>query len=109
MPQMWLLAGVEAPLWAFDYKSLNQASADLRGWIPNLFALAARPTTYLEYIGFLIAATGEIPFAVLLAGALDSTWPLQVPLWLLQACGLKAFQFILCVPVNMTRVAMAVC
>ena len=75
-PLLWLLTGYDAPPWAFDQEKLNQASADLRSWIPNLFALAARPNTYLEYIGFLIAATGQAPFSVQLTGAADSAWRL---------------------------------
>ncbi len=82
-PQPWLLAGFDAPPWAFDRESLNEASADLRSWIPNLLALAARPHTYLAFIGFLIAATGERHFAVQLADSIGSIWPLQVPRWIL--------------------------
>ncbi len=70
MPQLWLLA--EAPSWAFNHESLNKASADLRSWIPNLFLMAARPTTYMEHIGFLVIAAGEVPCSVLLTGAADS-------------------------------------
>ncbi len=83
VPQLWLVAGYDALPWAFDHEKLNQASADLRSWVPHLFALAARPTTYLEFIWFLIVATGEIPFPVLLAGSVDSIWPHQVPMWIL--------------------------
>ena len=89
MPQQRLLAG-------FDHKNLNQASAELRSWIPNLFALAARPNTYLKYAGFLIAATGKIPFAGLLAGAVDNIWISKVQVWLLSPpWAVDVFQYVL--------------
>ncbi len=78
MPLIWLLFGSEAAPSAIDSQSLSKASADLRSWIPSLFALAARPKTYMNHIGFLIMATGETPSLLLLAGAADSIWPLWV-------------------------------
>lgn len=80
MPLIWLLSGSEAAPSAVDQESLKRASADLCSWIPDLFAVAARPKTYIEHIGFLMMAAGETPCSVLLIGGTDSIWPLQVPM-----------------------------
>ena len=93
VPLLWLLSGYKAPSWAFDQESLNHASADVCGWIPNMLALAARPKTYMEHITFMVNATGEATFSVLLTGAFDSVRPLQVPTWTLW---FKVFHLVSC-------------
>ncbi len=60
-PQRWPPFLSDAVPLGYDHESLKKSTADLRNWVPKLFALAVRPKTYIVHMGFLATATGETP------------------------------------------------